>query len=255
MNASRTLFDLAGRVAVVTGGNRGIGRAIAIGLAQAGASVAVLARNQDHNRAICGELTQLGARAVAVELDVRQRAELQPAIAQVERTLGPVDILVNNAAIAYVKRALDADEKSWDRVIETNLTSVFLLSQIAARSMAPRGRGKIINLASEYSIFGAGSIPSYSASKGAVVQLTKSMAIDLAPANIQVNAILPGWIDTDLTAPVKHTAQYDEIILRTPAGRFGAPQEVAGAAVYLASDAANFVTASVLVVDGGYSAR
>jgi 2-dehydro-3-deoxy-D-gluconate 5-dehydrogenase len=249
------MFDLSGRVAAVTGGNRGIGRGIALGLAQAGASVAVLARHEENNRAVVEELRKLGVAALALKLDVRKRADLQPAIAEVEGALGPLDILVNNAAIAIVKRALEADEKSWDKVIETNLTSVFLLSRIAAHSMVKRGRGKIINLASEYAIFGSGLIPSYSASKGAVVQLTRSMAIDLAPKNIQVNAILPGWIDTDLTAPVKHTAQYDEIIMRTPAGRFGTPDEIAGAAIFLASDASNFVTGSVVTVDGGYSAR
>ncbi len=253
--ARTNLFDLSGRIAAVTGGNRGIGRAIALGLAQAGASVAVLARKADNNRAVVQELSKLGVAAMARTLDVRQRSELEPAIAEVERTLGPLDILVNNAAIAIVKGALQADQKSWDTVIETNLTAVFLLSQIAARSMARRRRGKIINLASEYSIFGSSLIPGYSASKGAVVQLTKSMAIELAPHNIQVNAILPGWIDTDLTAPVKNTAQYDEIILRTPAGRFGAPEDVAGTAIFLASDASNFVTGSVVTVDGGYSAR
>jgi 2-deoxy-D-gluconate 3-dehydrogenase len=249
------MFDLSGRVAAVTGGNRGIGRAIALGLAQAGASVAVLARDEGNNRSVVAEVGKLGVRAFAVRLDVRKRIELQPAIEEVEQTLGPIDILVNNAGMAIVKRALEADEKSWDTVIETNLTSVFLLSQIAARSMVKRGRGKIINLASEYSIFGSRLIPSYSASKGAVVQLTRSMAIDLAPNNIQVNALLPGWIDTDLTAPVKNTPQYDEIIMRTPARRFGNPDEVAGAAIFLASDASNFVTGSVLTVDGGYSAR
>jgi 2-dehydro-3-deoxy-D-gluconate 5-dehydrogenase len=253
--ATTNIFDVSGRVAAVTGGNRGIGRGIAIGLAQAGASVAVLARKAENNRAVVGELRKLGVPAMALVLDVRKRAELEPAIAEVERTLGPLDILVNNAGIAAAKRALEADEKSWDAVIETNLTSVFLLSQIAARSMVKRGRGKIINLASEYSIFGSRLIPSYSASKGAVVQLTKSMAIDLAPHNIQVNAILPGWIDTALTAPVRNTPQYDEIILRTPAGRFGMPDEIAGAAIFLASDASNFVTGSVVTVDGGYSAR
>ena len=140
-------------------------------------------------------------------------------------------------------------------MIETNLNSVFLLSQVAARSMVKRRRGKIINLASEYAIFGSPTIPSYAASKGAVVQLTKSMAIELAPSNIQVNAILPGWIETDLTAPVKRTPQYDEIIMRTPAGRFGRAEEIAGAAVFLASDASNFVTGAVINVDGGYCVR
>ncbi len=164
--ANLKMFDLSGRVAAVTGGNRGIGRAIALGLAEAGASVAVLARNEENNRAVLEGLKQLGVPAVAVKLDVRKRAGLGPAMEQVERALGPVDILVNNAGMAIVKRALEADAKSWDTVIETNLTSVFLLSQIAARSMVKRGRGKIINLASEYAIFGSGSIPSYSASKG-----------------------------------------------------------------------------------------
>ena len=249
------IFDLSGRVAVVTGGNRGIGRGIALGLAEAGAAVAVLARNQENNRAVVEELGKFAVPAFARELDVRKRADLGPAIEEVERALGPIDILVNNAGMAIVKRALEADEKSWDRVIETNLNAVFLLSQIAGRSMVKRRRGKIINLASEYAIFGSSTIPSYSASKGAVVQLTKSMAIELAPSNIQVNAILPGWIETDLTAPVKSTAQYDEIIMRTPAGRFGKPDEIAGTAVFLASDASNFVTGTVVNVDGGYSIR
>lgn len=249
------MFDLSGRVAVVTGGNRGIGRGIALGLAEAGASVAVLARNQENNRVVVEELQRYGVAAYARQLDVRKRADLQPALEDVERALGQIDILINNAGMAIVKRALDADEKSWDTVIETNLNSVFLLSRIAARSMVNRGRGKIINLASEYSIFGSATIPSYSASKGAVVQLTKSMAIELAPRNVQVNAILPGWIETDLTAPVKSTPQYDEIILRTPAGRFGKAEEVAGAAIFLASDASGFVTGAIVNVDGGYSIR
>jgi 2-dehydro-3-deoxy-D-gluconate 5-dehydrogenase len=249
------MFDLSGRVAVVTGGNRGIGRAIALGLAEAGASVAVLARNQENNRSVVDELEKFKVPAYARQLDVRKRPDLQPAVDEVEEALGPIDILVNNAGMAIVKRALDADEKSWDTVIETNLNAVFLLSRIAARSMAMYGRGKIINLASEYAIFGAATIPSYSASKGAVVQLTKSMAIELAPINIQVNAILPGWIETDMTAPVKDTPKYDEIIMRTPAGRFGKPEEIAGAAIFLASDASTFVTGTIVNVDGGYSVR
>ena len=252
---SPKMFDLSGRVAVVTGGNRGIGRGIALGLAEAGASVAVLARNQENNRAVVEDLENSRCRHSPGNSTYANGPICGPAIEEVERALGPIDILVNNAGMAIVKRALDADEKSWDTVIETNLNAVFLLSRLVARSMVRRRCGKIINLASEYAIFGSATIPSYSASKGAVVQLTKSMAIELAPNNIQVNAILPGWIETDLTAPVKNTAQYDEIIMRTPAGRFGKAEEIAGAAVFLASDASNFVTGAVINVDGGYSVR
>lgn len=254
--AAPKAFDLSGRVAVVTGGNRGIGRGIAIGLAEAGASVAVLARDEAKSRAVLNELEAFGVKAIALKLDVTQRSELAPVMEQVEASLGAVDILVNNAGIAIMKGALEADADSWDRVLETNLNSVFLLSQIAARSMVKRGAGgKIINIASEYSRFGSPMVPSYSASKGGVVQLTKSMAVELGPHNIQVNAILPGWITSDMTAPVKEAELYKEIIERTPAGRFGEPEELAGAAVFLASKASDFVTGSIVYVDGGYAIR
>jgi 2-dehydro-3-deoxy-D-gluconate 5-dehydrogenase len=248
-------FDLSGRVAVVTGGNGGIGRGIALGLGRAGAAVAILARNEERNRAVCEELARLDAVAMALGLDVSNRAALRPAMEEVERRLGAVDILVNNAGIAVVGGALELEAETWDRVIETDLNSVFLLSQIAARSMARRHRGKIINLASEYSRFGSSRVPSYSAAKGAVVQLTKSMAIELAAHNIQVNAILPGWIWSDMTRKLKGTAFYDEVIERTPARRFGEPEDIAGAAVFLASPASDFVTGIVLNVDGGYAVR
>jgi NAD(P)-dependent dehydrogenase (short-subunit alcohol dehydrogenase family) len=140
-------------------------------------------------------------------------------------------------------------------VIETNLNACFLLSKLAAQSMVKQRRGKIINIASMYSLFGSGSVPSYSAAKGALVQLTKSMAIELAPFNIQVNAIAPGWIETDMTAPVKTMPQNQEIITRTPAGRWGNPDECAGTAVFLASRASDFVTGATICVDGGYAIR
>lgn len=252
--ASPAMFDLSGRVAVVTGGNGGIGRGIALGLAEAGAAVAILARNEEKNRATLTALRAHGIRALALKLDVTDRAALQPALQEAERALGPIDILVNNTGIAIAGGA-NLEPEAWDRVIETNLNSRFLLAKYTAQSMAPRGAGKIINIASEYSRFGNPIAPSYAASKGALIQLTKSMAIELAPHNIQVNAIVPGWIESDMTAPIKSRPFYNEILTRTPAGRFGTPAECAGAAVFLASHASDFVTGATIFVDGGYAIR
>lgn len=256
MSTATSLFDVTDRVAVVTGGNGGIGRAIALGLARAGASVAVLARNEQKNHAVLAELRTNGARSLVLQLDVTDRAALAPAMAQVESQLGPIDILVNNAGIARASGGvLSETEETWDVTLETHLNSCFLLSQLAARSMVGRKRGKIINLASMYSIFGAARLPSYSAAKGAVVQLTKSMAIELAPHNIQVNAIAPGWIETDLTALARNSPMNEAILARTPANRWGQADDLIGVAIFLASAASDFVTGITLPVDGGYSVR
>jgi 2-deoxy-D-gluconate 3-dehydrogenase len=256
MNPSASPFDLSGRVAIVTGGNGGIGRAIALGLARAGASVAVLARNDEKNRRVLVELQSIGRPSLVLRLDVTDRAALAPAIAQVEQAFGSLDILVNNAGIALAGGGvLRESADNWDSTVETNLNACFLLSQLAARSMVNRKRGKIINLASMYSYFGSGVVPAYSAAKGAIVQLTKSMAIDLAAHNIQVNAIAPGWIETDMTSVVRKSPMNDEILARTPANRWGQPEELAGAAIFLASGAADFITGITLKVDGGYSIR
>jgi 2-deoxy-D-gluconate 3-dehydrogenase len=224
-------------------------------LAQAGAAIAVLARNEEKNQRVLGELQALGVPAFALRVDIAARDQLEPALDQVEGALGPVSILVNNAAVALIRSILDHTPGDWDQVIGTNLNACFSLSKLAARSMARHGRGKIINIASVLSFFGSGVVPSYSASKGALIQLTKSMAIEFAPFNIQVNAIAPGYFDTDMTAPVKATPLYQEVIARTPAGRWGHPDDCAGAAVFLASQASDFVTGTTLVVDGGYSVR
>ena len=248
-------FDLDGQVAVVTGGNGGIGLGIALGLARAGAKVAVWGRNEEKNAAALSAIQAVGASAVAMQVDVADRSQLQPALADVENALGPVSILVNNAAIGIFGGVLELSAEDWDRVIETDLTACFLLAKYAAQSMTERQAGKIINLASTYSLSGSAFAPSYSAAKGGIMQLTKSLAIELAPHNIQVNAILPGWIDTDLTGPIKEMPLYDEILTRTPVGRFGTPDECAGAAVFLASEAARFVTGTAVVVDGGYAIR
>jgi 2-dehydro-3-deoxy-D-gluconate 5-dehydrogenase len=249
------MFDLSGEVAVVTGGNGGIGRGIALGLAEAGAAVAILARNEEKNRKVLAEIEKLDAKGIALQLDVTNRDALRPAMEEVERQLGPVSILVNNAGIAILRSALKFRAEDWDRVIETNLNSCFFLSQIAARSMMTRKHGKIINIASEYSQFGGQSGVPYAASKGGLVQTTKTMAIELAPHNIQVNAIVPGWIVTDLTIPAQSGPFHDEIIMRTPAGRFGQPEELAGSAIFLASHASDFVTGSIVYVDGGFAIR
>ena len=255
MAGNGSLFDLSGRVAVVTGGNRGIGRAMALGLARAGVSVAVLARNAEQNQRVLAELKAFGKPALALPLDVTDRPALAPAVADVERVLGGIDILVNNAGIAARSGGvLNETADIWDKTIETHLNASFLLSQLVAKSMVKRkSGGKIINLASMYSIFGSGLVPSYSAAKGAIVQLTKSLAIELAPYDIQVNAIAPGWIETDMTAAVRNSPMNDEIIARTPARRWGKSDELIGATIFLASRGADFITGAILPVDGGYS--
>jgi|SRR5665213_2142432 len=251
------LFGLKGNVALITGGNGGIGRGIAIGLAEAGASIAIFGRNEEKNKNTLAELKAIGVPAMALQVDVTERSSLEPAVEKVEKELGKITILVNNAGIVSLSGGiLNEKEEDWDNVIETQLNAVFLLSKLVAKSMVESKRGKIINIGSMYSFFGSGIIPSYSTAKGAVIQLTKSMAIELAAYNIQVNAIAPGWIETDMTAVVKTmSAMYDEIILRTPAGRMGLPEEIAGTAIFLASKASDFVTGETVRVDGGFAIR
>jgi 2-dehydro-3-deoxy-D-gluconate 5-dehydrogenase len=250
------LFDLTGQVAVVTGGNGGIGRGIALGLAEAGAAVAIFGRNDEKNKQVLSELQATGVPSIAVKVDVTNRAGLEPALGRVQSELGRISILVNNAGnVSLSGGVLNEKPEDWDDVIETQLNAVFLLSKLAAKSMLAQKSGKIINIGSMYSFFGSGLIPSYSVAKGAIIQLTKSMAIELAPHNIQVNAIAPGWIETEMTAPVKTMPLNDEILARTPAGRWGRAEEIAGTAVYLASQASGFVTGTTIRVDGGYAIR
>jgi 2-deoxy-D-gluconate 3-dehydrogenase len=250
------LFELNGNVAVITGGNGGIGRSIAIALAEAGASVAIFGRNEEKNENTLSELKEIGIPAMAMQVDITNRSALEPAVTKVENELGNISILVNNAAIdLFSGGVLNETEENWDSVIETNLNSIFLLSKLVAKSMVENKRGKIINIGSIYSFFGAGKGPSYSASKGAVIQLTKSMAIELAQHNVQVNAIAPGWFETDMTASNKGQPFYDEVVLRTPAGRWGQTEDVVGTAIFLASKASDFVTGETIRVDGGFSIR
>jgi 2-deoxy-D-gluconate 3-dehydrogenase len=247
-------FDLSGKVALVTGGNRGIGRAIALGLAGAGARVVVAARDEPKNAETVQAIKAAGGEAVSVHCDVTDRASIDAAVAAAEQAYGGLSILVNNAGITGGGAPAQIPEEIWDRVVDTNLKGSFQMAQ-AAYPLLRRDGGKVINLASEYSLFGSAFVLPYSASKGGVVQLTKSLAIAWATDRIQVNALIPGWIRTDMTAPVERIEWlHRSIMQRTPAGRIGEPEELAGAAVFLASRASDFVTGIVLPVDGGYAA-
>src|SRR6185295_10237974 len=216
------MFDLKGKVAVVTGGNGGIGLGMARGLAKAGARVVVAARNKEKSGAAVRELQALGAGALAVNVDVTQEKSVDAMVRETVEKCGGLDILVNNAGINIRKPAQDLSLDEWRQVLDTNLTSAFLCSRSAYPHMKSAGGGKIINVGSMLSIFGAAFAPVYGASKGGVVQLTKSLAVAWAPDNIQVNAVLPGWVDTDLTRRGrKDIAGLEERVLAgTPAGRW-----------------------------------
>jgi 2-deoxy-D-gluconate 3-dehydrogenase len=248
-------FDLDGKVAVVTGGNGGIGLGMALGLADAGADIAVVGRNETKSVTAAKELEGRGVKAISVLADVTDKTAVAAMTARVLHELGRIDILVNNAGINIRKPpdALDPDE--WDSVIRTNLTSAFLCSQAVHPAMKAAGSGKIINIGSMMSIFGASFAPAYAASKGGIVQFTRSCACAWAADNIQVNAVLPGWIDTDLTRRAREQIDglHDRVLARTPASRWGASSDFAGIAVFLASSASDFVTGAAIPVDGGYS--
>jgi 2-deoxy-D-gluconate 3-dehydrogenase len=248
-------FDLSGKVAIVTGGNGGIGLGMARGLAEAGADVAVVGRNQAKSEAAVDDLKQRGARAVSVVADVTDKAAVEAMVELVARELGRIDILVNNAGINIRKPPHALDIEEWDRVIRTNLTSAFLCSQAVYPAMKAAGGGKIINIGSMMSIFGASFAPAYAASKGGIVQFTRSCAVAWAADNIQANAVLPGWIDTDLTRRAREQIDglHERVLARTPTARWGASADFAGIAVFLASHASDFVTGSAIPVDGGFS--
>jgi len=248
-------FDLSGRVALVTGGNGGIGLGIARGLAKAGAAVAIAGRNAEKNAAAREELKALGAACEALEVDVSDEAACRAMPPEVQARLGRLDILVNNAGIARRTRPETMSLEVWNDILGVNLTAVLVASQAAHPIMRAQSGGKIINIGSMYSIFGAPYVSAYAVSKGGIMQLTKSLAAAWAADNIQVNVILPGWIDTDMTRPARTgSAEFsDAVVARTPAGRWGQIDDFQGPAVFLASAASDFVTGAALAVDGGYS--
>lgn len=249
------LFDLGGKVAVVTGGNGGIGLGMARGLAEAGADVAIVGRNEAKSNAAAAEIKQRGVKAISVVADVTDKAAVGAMVERVSRELGRIDILVNNAGINIRKAPHALELEEWDSVIKTNLTSAFICSQAVHPAMKAAGGGKIINIGSMMSIFGASFAPAYAASKGGIVQFTRSCAVAWAADNIQANAILPGWIDTDLTKRAREQIDglHDKVLARTPAARWGAIADFAGIAVFLSSAASDFVTGTAIPVDGGFS--
>jgi 2-deoxy-D-gluconate 3-dehydrogenase len=249
------LFDLSGKVAIVTGGNGGIGLGMARGLADAGADIAVVARNEAKSSAAVADLRDRGVRAMSVTADVTDKAAVAAMVDRTVREFGRIDILVNNAGINIRKAPHALDLEQWDSVIRTNLTSAFLCSQAVHSVMKEAGGGKIINIGSMMSIFGASYAPAYAASKGGIVQFTRSCAVAWAADNIQANAVLPGWIDTDLTKRAREQVDglHDRVLARTPAARWGAVADFAGIAVFLGSGASDFVTGTAIPVDGGYS--
>lgn len=248
-------FSLAGKTAFVTGGNRGLGLGMALGLAGAGADVAIACRDLDKAGKAIEAVEETGARALAVACDVTSPASIAEAVGRTRAGLGPIGILVNNSGTSCRFRPEETPDDEWDRVIDTNLKGPFMVAKAVYPQMKELGRGKVINIASMNAIFGGPNDTAYAPSKGGIVQLSKVLAIAWAKDNIQVNSLYPGWHYTDMTRSYLKTFPDQEATIeaRTPAGRWGTPEDLAGPAVFLASAASDFVTGASLVVDGGYS--
>jgi 2-dehydro-3-deoxy-D-gluconate 5-dehydrogenase len=249
------LFDLHGKVALVTGGNGGIGLGIARGLARAGADVAIAGRNADKHAAAVEQLKGLGVKAIGLIADVTDAADVRRMVAEAGEQLGGPDILIANAGINIRKAPQEYSLEEWHRIVDTNLTSVFICCQAVYPEMRRRGGGKIVTIGSMASLFGFDMAAIYAATKGGVVQLTRSLAMAWAKDHIQVNCILPGWIDTDLTRGARQVigGLSERVVQGTPSGRWGDPDDLAGAAVFFSSPASDFVTGTALPVDGGFS--
>jgi 2-dehydro-3-deoxy-D-gluconate 5-dehydrogenase len=250
------LFDLTGKVAIVTGGNGGIGLGMAQGLAQAGAKIAVVGRNAEKSAAAARQLAdEAKVETLVVTADLAQADQVERVAAEVLDRFGRIDILFNNAGINIRKPPHELTLDDWRTVLDVNLTSAFVLSKAVYPAMKRAGGGKIINIGSMTSIFGSSFAPAYATSKGGIVQLTKSMALAWAPDHIQVNAILPGWFDTELTEKARQEIPglHERVLARIAHGRWAKPADMAGTAVWLASPASDYVTGIVVPVDGGYT--
>ncbi len=250
-------FNLSGRVAVVTGGNGGIGLAMAEGLASAGADIVIAARDSKKGAKALTILQGFDVRSTFIQVDVRDPSSISDLVESVVRELGGLHILVNNAGTNDRKQPEEYELEEWQTIIDTNLTSAFVASQKVYPHMSRAGGGKIINIGSMMSIFGASFTVPYASSKGGIVQMTKGMACAWAKDNVQVNAVLPGWIDTTLTREARQQVEglHDRVEARTPAGRWGVPGDLSGIGVFLASSASDFVTGTAIPVDGGYSVQ
>ena len=248
------LFDLKGKTALVTGGNGGIGLGMAQGLAAAGATVAIAGRDPAKNSSA---VKALGDKAIALEADLKDETSCRAMVDEAATRLGRLDILVNNAGMNVRKRPEEYSLDEWKLVMDTNLTSAFVAAQAAYPHFKRASGGKIVNIGSMMSIFGASFVAPYGASKGGIVQLTRALACAWAKDNIQVNAVLPGWIDTAMTQRARKdiAGLHENVLRRTPAGRWGEPRDLSGIAVFLCSAASDFVTGSAIPVDGGYSSQ
>lgn len=249
------LFDITGKVAIVTGGNGGIGLGMARGMASIGADIVVAGRNAEKAKEALKTLRGMGVRAEFIQVDVTKQDQCLRMVADAVAAFGRVDILINNAGMSVRKRPEDLTEAEWHAVIDTNLTSAFLCCKAVYEPMKSSGGGKIINIGSMMSIFGTAYASPYASSKGGIVQMTRAFASAWAENNIQVNAVLPGWIDTELTQNARRQVDglYENVLKRTPTGRWGVPDDLSGIAAFLAAPASDFVTGAAIPVDGGFS--
>ena len=248
------IFSLKGKVALFTGGNRGLGKAMAIGLAKAGADVAVVGRTPDQD--VIDQINACGVRGKFFQFDLEKVEAIPELVKAVQDEFGHIDILVNNAGVQKRHKAVEFPKADWDFVLNVNMSAVFFLCQEVGRLMLAQGKGKIINIASLLSFQGGITVPAYAASKGAVAQFTKALSNEWASQGINVNCIAPGYMDTDMNvALLADASRSQQIMTRIPAGRWGKPADMVGAAIYLASDASDYVNGSTITIDGGWMGR
>jgi len=253
--AIREMFDLGGKIALVTGASRGLGEAIALGLAAAGADVAVTSRSLAQSEDVAARIRGEGRQSQAFQVDVTQVPSIQRMVDEVAQRFGRIDILVNNAGVNVLKYAADFTEEDWDRVLDTNLKGTFFCAQAVGKVMVAQNYGRIVNIASQMAVVGYYKRVAYCASKGGVAQLTKVLAVEWAPHKVTVNAVAPTFVETAMTSAILNDEEFrQEVLRRIPLGRLGKPEEVVAAVVYLASDAAGLVTGHTLLVDGGWTA-